>query len=384
MQNSRRESPFPLMILRTKKIDLPAAFDRLNSKLDKESFSPYNPKKPINKNTLDFFIMTKVLITGAAGFIGFHVAKTLLEKGTIVIGFDNMNPYYSVKLKEARLEILSKYKNFHFYNLDISDVDDLEKIWKKEQPITKVINLAAQAGVRYSIVDPFPYVKSNLMGFTAILERCRHQSGFKHLVYASTSSIYGANKELPFSEDQKTDSPVSFYAATKKANELMAQSYSHLYNFPITGLRLFTVYGPWGRPDMSIFKFTKAILNNEPIDVFNNGQMARDFTYIDDIVQGILAALEKSPVAQVAQTHPIYNLGNKSRENLLTFIEVLEKTIGKKAIKNFLPLQNGDILETQSDIKKAVKDLGYNPQTPIVEGIARFVEWYKSYYQHSL
>ncbi len=324
--------------------------------------------------------MTKVLVTGAAGFIGFHVAKSLLERGDIVVGFDNMNSYYSVKLKESRLEILSKYSNFHFYNLDISNTDIVEKAWAKEKPITKVINLAAQAGVRYSIQDPYPYVTSNLMGFTVILERCRRQPDFKHLVYASTSSIYGTNKDLPFSEEQKTDSPISFYAATKKANELMAQSYYHLYNFPITGLRLFTVYGPWGRPDMSIFKFTKAILNNEPIDVFNNGQMARDFTYIDDIVQGTLAALEKPPVNTTNLNHPIYNLGNKSRESLLTFIEVLEKIIGKKAIKNFLPLQDGDILETQSDIRKAQNALGYNPQTPITEGITRFVEWYKSYY----
>ncbi len=324
--------------------------------------------------------MTKILVTGAAGFIGFHVAKALLEKDHIVVGFDNMNPYYSVKLKDARLELLSKYPNFHFYKLDISDNDAVEKAWKKEASLTKVINLAAQAGVRYSIQDPFPYVTSNLMGFTVILEKCRRQSDFKHLVYASTSSIYGSNKELPFSESQKTDAPISFYAATKKANELMAQSYSHLYHFPITGLRLFTVYGPWGRPDMSIFKFTKAILNDEPIDVFNNGQMARDFTYIDDIVQGILAALEKPIIPKADQLHPIYNLGNKGRESLLTFIEVLEKSIGKKAIKNFLPLQDGDILETQSDIKMAEKNLGYNPKTSISEGISNFVDWYKSYY----
>ena len=328
--------------------------------------------------------MTKILVTGAAGFIGFHVAKTLLEKDNIVVGFDNMNSYYSVDLKEARLEILSQYPNFRFYKLDISDIDAVEKAWEKEQPITKVIHLAAQAGVRYSIQDPFPYVTSNLMGFTAILERCRRQSDFEHLVYASTSSVYGTNKELPFSEDQKTDTPVSFYAATKKANELMAQSYSHLYHFPITGLRLFTVYGPWGRPDMSIFKFTKAIFNNEPIDVFNNGQMARDFTYIDDIVHGILAALEKPIAPKADESHPIYNLGNKSRESLMTFIEVLEKTIGKKAIKNFLPLQDGDILETQSDIKKAEKALGYNPKIPISEGISHFVDWYKSFYLPSL
>ncbi|MBY0282260.1 MAG: NAD-dependent epimerase/dehydratase family protein [Alphaproteobacteria bacterium] len=325
--------------------------------------------------------MTKVLVTGVAGFIGFHVAKTLLKKGEKVIGIDNLNAYYSVELKEARLNKLSVYPNFHFYKEDISSAEAIEKIWKKEGDIEKVVHLAAQAGVRYSLTDPYPYIASNLMGFTVILERCRHQPNFKHLVYASTSSIYGDNKLLPFTEDQQTDSPISLYAATKKANELMAQSYWHLYQFPITGLRLFTVYGPWGRPDMALFKFTKAILDNTPIDVYNNGDMARDYTYVDDIVNGILKALEKPSVPMKTNHHPIYNLGNKKRENLLDFIEVLEKALNKKAVKNFLPLQAGDILETFSDINKAESELGYSPLVPITEGIPKFVNWYHSYYK---
>lgn len=325
--------------------------------------------------------MTKVLITGVAGFIGFHVAKILLERGEKVVGIDNLNSYYSVDLKEARLSQLSIYPNFHFYKTDISDALAIEKIWNQESCIERVVHLAAQAGVRYSIIDPYPYVQSNLMGFAVILERCRYQSNFKHLVYASTSSVYGENTILPFKEDQQTDSPISLYAATKKANELMAQSYWHLYKFPLTGLRLFTVYGPWGRPDMALFKFTKFILNNTPIDVYNNGNMARDYTYVDDIVNGILAALETPGIFSKGKLHPVYNLGNKKRENLLDFIEVLEKTLGIKALKNFLPLQAGDILETFSDISKAETELGYSPSVPITEGIPKFVNWYHSYYK---
>lgn len=325
--------------------------------------------------------MTKILVTGVAGFIGFHVTKALLEKGEKVVGIDNLNSYYSVDLKEARLSQLSAYPNFHFYHADVSNAEAIEKIWKQEGDIELVVHLAAQAGVRYSLTDPFPYIASNLMGFTVILERCRHQSNFKHLVYASTSSVYGDNKTLPFSEDQQTDTPISLYAATKKSNELMAQSYWHLYQFPITGLRLFTVYGPWGRPDMALFKFTKSILNDTPIDVYNNGNMARDYTYVDDIVNGILKALNKPSTPNKESLHPIYNLGNKKRENLLNFIEVLEKTLNKEAIKNFLPLQAGDILETFSDISKAEKELGYSPTVPITEGIPNFVKWYNSYYK---
>lgn len=325
--------------------------------------------------------MTKILVTGVAGFIGFHVTKTLLEKGEKVVGIDNLNSYYSVDLKEARLSQLSAYPNFYFYQADISDIEAVEKIWKQEGDIDRVVHLAAQAGVRYSLTDPYPYIASNLMGFTVILERCRYQSNFKHLVYASTSSVYGDNKTLPFSEDQQTDTPISLYAATKKSNELMAQSYWHLYQFPITGLRLFTVYGPWGRPDMALFKFTKSILNDTPIDVYNNGNMARDYTYVDDIVNGILKALDRPSTPNKESSHPIYNLGNKKQENLLNFIEVLEKALNKKAIKNFLPLQAGDILETFSDITKAEKELGYSPTVPITEGIPNFVKWYNSYYK---
>lgn len=323
--------------------------------------------------------MTKVLVTGAAGFIGFHVAKALLENGEVVIGVDNLNSYYSVELKEARLTQLLTHPNFHFYKIDVSDSAAMASLWKTEGTIEKVVHLAAQAGVRYSLIDPYPYVASNLMGFTVILEMCRYQPNFKHLVYASTSSVYGANKTLPFSEDQPTDSPLSFYAATKKANELMAESYWHLYQFPVTGLRLFTVYGPWGRPDMALFKFTKSILNDIPIDVYNNGHMARAYTFIDDIVEGILKALNGVPTPAKNEPHPIYNLGNKKQESLSSFIEVLEKTLGKKAIKNFLPLQAGDILETFSDIGKAEKHIGYSPRVPITEGIPRFVEWYRSW-----
>jgi len=300
----------------------------------------------------------------------------------LVVGVDNLNSYYSVELKEARLGQLSAHPNFHFYKIDVSDPDAMAAMWSAEKSIEKVVHLAAQAGVRYSLIDPYPYVASNLMGFTVVLERCRYQANFKHLVYASTSSIYGSNKTLPFSEDQQTDSPISFYAATKKANELMAESYWHLYQFPITGLRLFTVYGPWGRPDMALFKFTKSILNDIPIDVYNNGNMARDYTFVDDIVEGILKALGIVPPPAKNTAHPIYNLGNKKQESLSNFIEVLEETLGKKAIKNFLPLQDGDILETFSDIKKAEKQLGYSPKVPISEGIPRFVQWYRDYYRN--
>ena len=323
-------------------------------------------------------INKKILITGAAGFIGFHVAKRLLEQGHMVVGVDNLNSYYPVQLKKDRLKQLEIFENFCFYCLDVADSKAMEGMWKQENSITHVIHLAAQAGVRYSLVDPYPYVHSNVMGFTVILEQCRYQSNFEHLVYASTSSVYGLNPTLPFKEEHSADHPISLYAATKRANELMAQSYYHLYRFPITGLRLFTVYGPWGRPDMSLFKFTKAILSGETIDVYNHGRMSRDYTYISDIVDGILAALWK-PASLQNIDHPLYNLGNDQKQPLLTFIDALEQALGEKADKNFLPLQPGDIVETLSDIQKAKTELGYNPKVSIYQGIAEFVKWYQNY-----
>lgn len=320
-----------------------------------------------------------IMVTGAAGFIGFHTALALLSQGKTVLGIDNLNPYYSVKLKQDRLKILYTFPNFRFSEVDISNRDDMEKVWQAHAPIHQVIHLAAQAGVRYSLIDPFPYVTSNLMGFMVILELCRHQPGFKHLVYASTSSVYGTNKEMPFSECQRTDSPMSLYAATKKSNELMAQSYYHLYQLPITGLRFFTVYGPWGRPDMSAFKFIKAMLAGDPIDVYNHGKMSRDYTYVDDIVAGILGALDHPRKVAKDQLHPIYNLGNNQKESLTDFIETLEKCLDITAMKNFLPLQEGDVPETVADISAAKRDFGYNPSTPIAVGLPRLVAWYKEY-----
>lgn len=322
---------------------------------------------------------SSIMVTGAAGFIGFHTSFALLKQGKIVVGVDNMNPYYSVKLKEDRLKLLQAYPNFHFHKVDISDQEAMTRIWQAHAPIHHVINLGAQAGVRFSLVDPFPYITSNIMGFMVILELCRHQPGFQHLVYASTSSVYGTNKEIPFKEDQRTDSPMSLYAATKRSNELMAQSYHHLYELPVTGLRFFTVYGPWGRPDMSAFKFMKAMLAGEPIDVYNHGKMARDYTYIDDIVSGILGALAHTPKAAKDRLHPVYNLGNDHSESLMDFIETLEKELDITAMKNFLPLQDGDVPATAADISAAIRDFGYSPSTRITEGVANLVTWYKEY-----
>ena len=323
---------------------------------------------------------TPIMVTGAAGFIGFHTSLSLLKQGKIVIGIDNMNPYYDVKLKEDRLKLLQDYPNFQFHRADISDKSSMEKIWQKHAPILHVINLAAQAGVRYSLMDPFPYISSNVMGFMVILELCRHQPNFQHLVYASTSSVYGTNKNMPFEEAMRTDSPMSLYAATKRSNELMAQSYSHLYQLPVSGLRFFTVYGPWGRPDMSAFKFMKAMLAGEAIDVYNHGEMARDYTYIDDIVDGILGALNSAIKVEKDEQHPVYNLGNNHSESLLHFIEILEDALQIKAIKNFLPLQDGDVPKTAANITKAMQTFGYMPATPIEIGIPRLVAWYKEYH----
>lgn len=324
-----------------------------------------------------------ILVTGAAGFIGFHTALRLLKQGKLVIGVDNLNPYYDVNLKLARLKILSDYPTFHFHKVDISDREAMTAVWASHAPIHRVIHLAAQAGVRYSLVDPFPYITSNIMGFMVILELCRYQPGFERLVYASTSSVYGTNKTFPFSEDQRTDSPMSLYAATKKSNELMAQSYHHLYNLPVTGLRFFTVYGPWGRPDMSAFKFMKAMLAGEPIDVYNHGKMARDYTYVDDIVSGILGAVSHRPDYgddAKNQLHHVYNLGNNKSESLMDFIGTLETCMGITAEKNFMPLQDGDVPMTAADISAAQRDFGYQPVMPISEGITHLVDWYKDYH----
>jgi UDP-glucuronate 4-epimerase len=322
---------------------------------------------------------SSIMVTGAAGFIGFHTSLALLKQGKSVVGVDNMNAYYSVQLKEDRLKLLQAYPNFHFHKVDMSNREAMEHVWQAHAPILQVVNLGAQAGVRFSLVDPFPYITSNIMGFMVIMELCRHQPGFQRLVYASTSSVYGTNKETPFKEDQRTDSPMSLYAATKRSNELMAQSYHHLYALPVTGLRFFTVYGPWGRPDMSAFKFMKAMLAGEPIDVYNHGQMARDYTYIDDIVAGILGVLAYAPHVAKDQPHPVYNLGNDHSESLMDFIETLEKELNITAMKNFLPLQDGDVPATAADISAAIRDFGYSPSTRIFEGIAHLVAWYKEY-----
>lgn len=324
--------------------------------------------------------MKKILVTGSAGFIGFHLSKKLCELGYDVVGVDNLNEYYDVTLKHARLDILKKYPNFSFVKADISHLEKMQEVWKNHGPFTRVVNLAAQAGVRYSLVDPYPYITSNVMGFTVILELCRHQEGFENLVYASTSSVYGTNKDMPFTEDQRVDHPISLYAATKRGNELMAQSYHHLFQLPTTGLRFFTVYGPWGRPDMSAFKFIKAILADEPIDVYNHGQMARDYTFVSDIVEGITKALFSTPKSNETGHHPIYNLANKQKVSLMEFIETLEKAIGKTAVKNLLPMQLGDVKETLASIEKAQKELGYQPNVSVSVGLQAFVDWYLSYY----
>jgi len=334
--------------------------------------------------------MAKILVTGIAGFIGFHLANKLLARGEEVIGIDNLNDYYDVNLKKARLTQLKSKSNFQFNKLELADTPAISELFTVVSP-EKVVHLAAQPGVRYSLKNPHAYINSNIMGTMNILEGCRHGE-VKHLVFASSSSVYGANFKQPFSVTDNVDHPVSLYAATKKSNELMIHSYSHLYKIPATCLRFFTVYGPWGRPDMALFLFTKAILAGEPINVFNHGKMRRDFTYIDDIIEGVIRVMDN-----VAQPNPnwsslnpepgssyapykVYNIGNNQPVELLKFIEVLETSIGKKAIKNMLPLQAGDVLETYADIEDLSRDTGFKPETPIEVGIPRFVEWYKTYY----
>jgi UDP-glucuronate 4-epimerase len=333
----------------------------------------------------------KILVTGAAGFIGFHTAKALLDRGDQVVGLDNMSPYYDVDLKRARLDLLRKRNGFSFVEADLADRATIEELFRAEKP-ERVVHLAAQAGVRYSLEHPHSYADSNLVGFLDVLEGCRH-NGVEHLVFASSSSVYGSNTQMPFSVHHNVDHPVSLYAATKKANELMAHAYAHLYRLPVTGLRFFTVYGPWGRPDMSLFLFTKKILAGEPIDVFNYGEHARDFTYIDDIVEGVVRTLDRVPAADPdwdsgspdpgtsSAPYRIYNIGNNSPVGLMQFIECLEKALGKQAEKNFLPMQPGDVRETYADIDDLSEAVGFRPATPLEEGIQRFVEWYREHYQ---
>jgi len=333
----------------------------------------------------------KLLVTGAAGFIGYHTARTLLERGDEVVGLDNLNAYYDVELKLARLRNLERHPNFRFEKLDLADRAAMDALFERGR-FQRVVHLGAQAGVRYSAENPHVYVQSNVTGFLHVLEGCRQQA-VEHLVYASTSSVYGANTAMPFVETQNVDHPLSLYAATKKANELMAHSYSSLYRLPTTGLRFFTVYGPWGRPDMALFLFTRNILAGEPIDVFNYGQHQRDFTYVDDIVQGVLAAVDHVaapdpawnsavPTASTSSApYRIYNIGNQRPVALLRYIEVLESCLGRNAVKNWLPMQAGDVPATWADVEALAHDVGYRPGTDIEVGVGRFVEWYLEHYQ---
>jgi len=350
--------------------------------------------------------MSKILITGTAGFIGFHLVQRFIDRGDEVVGLDCINDYYDVNLKYSRLMLTgiqkdeiqygklvqsSKFKNYRFIQLKLEDRDLILDLFQREK-FDKVCNLAAQAGVRYSIENPFTYIDSNIVGFINILEGCRH-NGVKHLAYASSSSVYGLNETMPFSTHHNVDHPISLYAASKKSNELMAHTYSYLYKLPTTGLRFFTVYGPWGRPDMALFLFTKAILEGRPIDVFNNGNMQRDFTYVDDIVEGLVRVIDNTPSSNSAWTgkqpdpsssvapYKIYNIGNSNPVKLMDFIEAIEESIGKKAIKNYLPLQDGDVPATWADVEDLVLGVGYKPETKVKEGISRFIEWYKEYYK---
>ncbi|MFW6277169.1 MAG: NAD-dependent epimerase [Prolixibacteraceae bacterium] len=340
----------------------------------------------------------KILITGTAGFIGFHLAKKFLERGDTIVGIDNINDYYEIDLKYSRLKEMgikrdevrwhkkvrsNIYANYSFVRMNLEDKEQLLKLFNEEH-FDKVCNLAAQAGVRYSIENPDAYINSNIVGFMNILEACRHFN-VKHLVYASSSSVYGNSKKMPLSTDDRVDNPISLYAATKKSNELMAHTYSHLFGIPATGLRFFTVYGPWGRPDMAYFLFTKAIQEGKPINVFNQGDLYRDFTYIDDIVNGVAKILEKPPLTPPKEENKgcckVYNIGNSTPVKLMDFIETIEKALGKKAEKNFKEMQPGDVYKTFADVSDLQNDFGYAPNTPLEKGIGEFVEWYKSYYK---
>ena len=333
----------------------------------------------------------RILVTGAAGFIGAALSQRLLARGDEVLGYDNLNTYYDVRLKHARLARLREHANYQHVTADLEDRESLDAAFARFAP-QRVVNLAAQAGVRYSLENPHAYIQSNIIGFTNILEACRHTQ-VEHLVYASSSSVYGANKQLPFSVQHNVDHPVSLYAATKKANELMAHTYSHLFAIPTTGLRFFTVYGPWGRPDMALFKFTANILAGEPIDVFNYGKHTRDFTYIDDIVEGVIRVLDRvaQPDNEFDPLHPtaasstapyrVYNIGNHQPIELARYIEVIEECLGKRAVKNLLPMQPGDVADTYADVAELTRDTGYSPSTPVEVGVKRFVDWYRDFYQ---
>lgn len=334
--------------------------------------------------------MKKILVTGAAGFIGFHLAKKLAERGEAVIGIDNLNDYYDVRLKKARLEQLKPYGNFTFHKIDMAERVVMDCLFR-EGEFDFVVNLAAQAGVRYSLKNPYSYIQSNIVGFTNILEGCRH-NGIKHLVFASSSSVYGLNTKIPFSVHDNVDHLISLYAASKKANELMAHAYAHLYGLPCTGLRFFTVYGPWGRPDMAYFSFTKSILEGSTIDVYNFGNMKRDFTYIDDIIEGVVRVMDRVPqpnpncdmanpeAGSSYAPYKLYNIGNSNPVEMTRFIEILEASLGKKSITNMLPMQPGDVPITYADIDDLARDVGFRPVTTIEEGIEKFVAWYRSYY----
>ena len=329
-------------------------------------------------NSLD--TTKRYLITGGAGFIGFYLSKALLEKGAEVVGLDNLNDYYEVSLKEERLAILRKQEGYRFVKADLADKEAVFRLFAEYRPQI-VVNLAAQAGVRYSIDNPDAYIQSNIVGFFNILEACRHYP-VEHLVFASSSSVYGGNKKVPFSTQDQVDQPVSLYAATKKSNELMAYAYSKLYQIPLTGLRFFTVYGPMGRPDMAYFKFAKRIMADEPIQIYNNGDMLRDFTYIDDIITGVENILCNPPSTdENGAAYKIYNIGNNKPEKLMDYIAVLEKCLGKEAKKEFLPMQPGDVYETYADVTDLMRDYGFKPSTTIEEGLSKFAEWFKNYYR---
>jgi len=322
-----------------------------------------------------------ILVTGAAGFIGFHLVERLLSQGERVIGIDSLNDYYDVTLKEARRDRLLRHNAFSFEHADIADRVAIEALASKHPEITQVVSLAAQAGVRYSLENPYAYVHSNIVGQLVMLEFCRHLENLEHFVYASSSSVYGGNTKIPFSTEDRTDSPVSLYAATKKSDEHMAHCYSHLFRIPTTGLRFFTVYGPWGRPDMAAYIFARAIAQGQPIQLFNNGDMKRDFTYVDDIVGGILGCLGKPPVDDgTSAPHNVYNLGNHKSEPLKRFVEIIEREIGKKAIVEYAPMQPGDVKETYADIGASERDFGYKPTTSIDVGLPRFVAWFREYH----
>lgn len=332
----------------------------------------------------------KILVTGAAGFIGFHLTINLLKRGHEVTGFDNLNDYYDVQLKKDRLQILENHQSFNFVKGDLADRKAVEKLFAANS-FQRVVNLAAQAGVRYSLENPHAYIDANIVGFMNILEACRHNK-VEHLVYASSSSVYGSNTQMPFSIHQNVDHPVSLYAASKKANELMAHTYAHLYNLPVTGLRFFTVYGPWGRPDMALFLFTRAILEDKPIKVFNQGKMSRDFTYVDDIVEGVVRVMDRIPESDPDWTgenpdpsssrapYRVYNIGNNSPVELLRFIEIIEEKTGKKAKKEMLPMQPGDVPATWADVEDLMRDTGFSPSTPLEKGVEKFVSWFREYY----